>query len=111
MAMIDITGLRFGRLTAISPTERRNRDGTVFWLCKCDCGKEAVVSGNRLRRGATKSCGCIRKESLQKAHVARRKHFGCLYCGSDQHYAKGLCRSCYNKRKYEAKKKSTKGVK
>jgi hypothetical protein len=99
MAMIDITGLRFGQLTAISPTKKRNKDGTVFWLCKCDCGNEIITNGNRLRSGHTKSCGCLRKGGLQKAHIARRKHFGCMYCGSDKHYAKGLCRTCYDKKR------------
>ena len=35
---------------------RRN----AYWLCLCDCGKEAVVSGKSLRTNRTSSCGCFR---------------------------------------------------
>ena len=37
------------------------------------------------------------RENGRKLGLSRRKHFGCTYCGSDKHYAKGLCRSCYDK--------------
>lgn len=55
--LIDITGLRFGRLIAIKPTNQV--DKLFWWLCRCDCGNEINTSGNRLRSGKTKSCGCI----------------------------------------------------
>ena len=99
----DMTGLRFGRLTVISPTEKRDRRGVVYWLCKCDCGNNAVVSRTNLRNGATQSCGCLRAEAnaerARKMGLANRKHFGCMYCGSDKHYAKGCCENCYAKLK------------
>lgn len=99
--MKDMTGSRFGRLVAIEPTEKRDHRGVVYWRCKCDCGNETIVNGNFLRRGVTKSCGCLATEASRKnavkAYNAHRKHFGCLYCGSDKHYAKGCCVNCYNK--------------
>lgn len=55
---LDISGQRFGRLVAIKRVGRdANRQS--LWLCKCDCGKEVVVRMKSLRRGDTKSCGCI----------------------------------------------------
>ena len=96
----DITGMRFGRLVVITRTAGKDTKQS-YWLCKCDCGNEKVATGYNLRNGHTRSCGCLMVESsitnMKKAHVARRKHFGCLYCGSDKHYAKGYCRSCYMK--------------
>ena len=59
--MIDITGKKFGRLLVINPDHKNNR-GLWFWKCHCDCGNEAIVSGDKLRRGVTKSCGCLQKE-------------------------------------------------
>lgn len=53
---IDITGHRFGRLTAIRPIDKDNR-GNMRWLCQCDCGKERIVLSNNLRRGLSASCG------------------------------------------------------
>ena len=99
--MKNITGLRFGKLVAIEPIEKRDHRGVVYWRCKCDCGKETIVNGSYLRRGITKSCGCLIKETnsknARKVGLANRKHFGCIYCGSDKHYAKGCCANCYAK--------------
>lgn len=58
-AFKDITGRRFGRLIAISPTTRRAWGGGVVWLCRCDCGANAELPSNALATGNTKSCGCI----------------------------------------------------
>lgn len=61
--IIDITGQRFGKLTAIRK-EKKNKHGTYFWLCKCDCGNEKVATIGNLRSGQVKSCGCILAEDL-----------------------------------------------
>lgn len=77
---IDLTGSRFGRLTVIErandhidPQGRR----IVYWLCRCTCGNEVVVSGASLRRGSTFSCGCLgverRIESASKHHLCKSK--------------------------------------
>lgn len=52
----DITGQKFGYLTAIKRLKRDKR-GSI-WLCVCECGKEKEVSLSDLSSGATKSCGC-----------------------------------------------------
>lgn len=59
-AFIDISGQRFGKLVVLSrapKTDRRTR-----WICACDCGKEGIVNGEGLKRGAITSCGCKRFE-------------------------------------------------
>lgn len=65
MTGIDITGQRFGRLTAIKliPKEERTWSNKErAWLCKCDCGNEIIVRQRSLRSARmTKSCGCLRK--------------------------------------------------
>ena len=57
----DITGNKYGRLTAIEPTELR-RDNAVVWLCKCDCGNEKLATLDHLVSGRTSSCGCLQKD-------------------------------------------------
>ena len=52
----DITGQRFGKLTAI------RYEGKSKWLCRCDCGQEAIVNQSKLSSGHTKSCGCLRRK-------------------------------------------------
>ena len=46
---IDLSGKRFGRLTALFPTEKRDRKGSVYWHCRCDCGNETDVTEKRTR--------------------------------------------------------------
>lgn len=55
---IDISGEKFGSLTAIRIVERGGSHKPVKWLCKCDCGKEKVVDSQLLRNGIMKDCGC-----------------------------------------------------
>ena len=62
----DLTGLRFVRLLVIS--EANLHEKRVSWNCVCDCGNECVVLSTNLLSGTTKSCGCLKKESIVKAH-------------------------------------------
>lgn len=55
----DETGKRYGRLV-VEREYKRTKEG-IYWLCKCDCGNEVAVLGQRLRMGATRSCGCLRE--------------------------------------------------
>lgn len=96
MKKYDLTGQKFGRLTVIKKIGKDKRKN-VQWLCKCDCGNEKITSTYLLNNGRIKSCSCLWKETLTKLRIANTKHFGCLYCGSDKHYAKGCCKNCYNK--------------
>jgi len=70
--LIDLTGMRFGRLSVI------NRTGTdkhhkATWACQCDCGKMIETEGQNLRNGDTQSCGCYAKQQFAIPHY---KHHG-----------------------------------
>lgn len=66
----DLTGRRFGRLTVLRRSSFTDGSPDVFWDCRCDCGAEIVTRANSLRRGATRSCGCLRAETA--AVLAKR---------------------------------------
>lgn len=56
----DITGKRFGKLTAIKSVGFRKRLVTLFeniWECQCDCGRRVEVFIGYLPE--KKSCGCL----------------------------------------------------
>lgn len=63
----DITGQKFGRLTAIKKVKLKNKPG-VFWLCECNCEKHTkiIVSAKNLLRGHKLSCGCIKSKGELK---------------------------------------------
>jgi len=61
----DLTGQRFGRLT-VTGRARNAKSGKVMWLCRCDCGKEKAVCAQALKKGVTKSCGCLKAERAVK---------------------------------------------
>lgn len=61
MGAIDITGQRFSRLLVLRRVEN-DQFNNACWECKCDCGNTVIVTGSSLRRGHTKSCGCLQKE-------------------------------------------------
>lgn len=96
----DITGMRFGRLTALKYL------GNSKWQCKCDCGNITTVPYNALKSGNTKSCGCLNNELI---HRKRRNStdltgqvFGVIkvleYAGSDKNGTnwKIECQRCGN---------------
>jgi len=56
--VIDLTGQRFERLFVISRSEN-SKSGASKWNCICDCGKKTIVDSHNLRRGSTRSCGCL----------------------------------------------------
>lgn len=63
----DKTGMRYGRLLVLYPGERP-RKGKIMWVCVCDCGTTKSISANCLQRGVTRSCGCLRRETVSKRH-------------------------------------------
>lgn len=69
---IDLTGQQFGELTVTKLSDRRSKNNTVLWECKCTCGNTAYVVGPSLRAGHYKSCGCKRvakRDAGVKEHI------------------------------------------
>lgn len=73
----DLSRIVFGRLIVL------RRDGVAkdgaLWLCVCACGKMTHASTNNLKRGHTKSCGCLRIDHYKKVTLnIKGKRFGRL---------------------------------
>lgn len=79
--LIDLTGQKFGRLTVIERAEKpcHVHDAAAYWKCRCDCGKEKIVSGKNLMYGKSLSCGCLSKEVARKLHLKHKAHNTSLY--------------------------------
>lgn len=63
-ALIDLTGQKFDRLTAIERviTDKKR----TLWFCECVCGNTTVAEGWGLRNGRSRSCGCYVKDKAKE---------------------------------------------
>lgn len=59
LSRLDL-GRRYGRLVIVGYAASRN--WKRYCVVKCDCGIEKIVQGDKLRRGSTRSCGCLKRE-------------------------------------------------
>ena len=58
----DLTGQKFGKLTALAITDLRE-DRRPLWKCRCDCGNLILVKSHDLVNGTRVSCGCKGKSA------------------------------------------------
>jgi hypothetical protein len=59
----DLTGQKRSMLLVIERAGKMANGGQA-WRCRCDCGKDCVVSTSNLNKRGTVSCGCYRRRSL-----------------------------------------------
>lgn len=57
----DMTGQKFGKLTAIKRVD--NNGPKVQYLWQCDCGNKKILPVSDVVSGNTKSCGCLKQET------------------------------------------------
>lgn len=70
-AFQDLRGRVFGRLTVMDRTERVTHNGRSFfrWICRCECGTvNIMIHPTSLKNGNTRSCGCLRRESIGRVN-------------------------------------------
>lgn len=94
-ASIDITNQKYNLLTVVSKESSKTANGQWRWLCRCDCGKDTVVSTGNLRYGRTKSCGCLQRRKGESS--PNYKHG--LALKSHPEY-KRYQRECFDRHRY-----------
>lgn len=85
----DLTGQKFGRLTAVEHVGTKK--GQTMWKCICDCGNTSIIGYPNLITGNTKSCGCLNSETARKALTVHGLYGSRLY-----HTWRGLRQRCNN---------------
>lgn len=70
--IIELTGQTFGRWTVLKRDGIKN--GGKAWICRCDCGTIAIIRGNSLRTGTSKSCGCLQRDIVSKIATKHGMH-------------------------------------
>lgn len=66
----DLTGQKFGKLTAVSYYGLVGKYS--YWNCLCECGKEKRIRADSLM-SHTRSCGCLTKEVSSNTHRTHGK--------------------------------------
>lgn len=96
----DVTGQRFGKLVAIRFDHNKvfsSGNRTEMWLCKCDCGNNAIIKKSHLGV-KTNSCGCI-----SRTHGESKEKFYFLW--------QAVLRRCRNSHAKEYKYYGGRGIK
>lgn len=101
---IDLTGQKFGRLTAIEVAGSTPTMG-VLWKCLCECNQEVFVPSGQLRSGRTKSCGCLHKD-LAKHQGIKHMKFG----DRIRRIRALMIGRCYNKNNIRYKNYGSRGI-
>lgn len=70
-----LDGKRFGRLLVVCRDSKSTNRQTV-WACKCDCGNEVLVSHGSLTTGNSKSCGCLRADTVRAMRLSHGHRTG-----------------------------------
>lgn len=70
--MTDLIGKTFGKLTVIKCIGK-NKRRYIIWMCNCECGKSSIVSGSDLTNEHTKSCGCLKADTMRRLRLTHGK--------------------------------------
>lgn len=106
--MKDITGEKYDRLIVLYPSILKTSDGSILWVCKCDCGDNYIlITSSDLRRKHFHSCGSaddkafVQKEATSKKYnELNGKVFNSVkvldfdHCENKKIYLKCLCLNC-----------------
>lgn len=102
--LIDLTGQRFGNLTVVR-FKGFDKNRQAMWLCHCDCGKTTVVLGGNLRRGKSKSCGCMQMVGWREATTTHGMSQSRLY-----HIWDNMRSRCYRQKNKSFKDYGGRGI-
>ena len=104
MKVKNLVGQKFGRLKVIR-REGSTKEGRARWLCECECGRDVVVDGSKLRCGMTKSCGCYRSELQRNKHSIYVAYKGQWLTQSQLAKKLGLSASTVTQRRQRSRKR------
>lgn len=99
----DLIGKVFGYLTVIS--KNSSGTGSVFWNCKCKCGKIIKVSSGRLNSRNVTSCGCSKRNRIieqSTTHGLSNTRLYKIWCG--------MKKRCYNQNSKPYKNYGGRGI-
>lgn len=97
----NLVGKKFGRIAVVEKVGKRKNK--IIWMCKCDCGGIIPVSGDSLKSGNTKSCGCYKSYATANRNRTHNKSatriYGIWHAMKQRcYYEKNVCYKDYGGR-------------
>jgi hypothetical protein len=109
----DLTGMKFGKLTAIRLIRKINYKH--FWLFRCDCGKEKILDKGTVvpSSAQTKSCGCLKEKILKEKWLGKKNINYCHGMSKTNFYGvwNTMIQRCHNPNASNFKKYGAKNIK
>lgn len=107
-AALNLSGAKLGRLTGVRRTGT-SKHGRAIWLFRCECGGTIKADPSLVKKGSTRSCGCLLNESRGRnaragaaaIAKAKTKHGQALMSGefaSEYAIWKSMRQRCLNSR-------------
>jgi hypothetical protein len=69
----NLVGQKFNKLTVVGYAGL-GKHNKHYWICSCECGGSVKLNTSRITGGYTKSCGCLRKESMKINRADPERH-------------------------------------
>jgi hypothetical protein len=69
---IDFSGRKFDKLF-VSHRVANSASGAKMYWCVCDCGMEKQIRHGDLQQGRSRSCGCIKKQTVSERSITHGK--------------------------------------
>lgn len=100
--------MKYNRLTVLKTYSKKMRNGKSqrFAWCKCDCGNEKEIALYRVKKGNTKSCGCLSREKTTERNTKHGMRHHPIY-----NTYNGMMARCYNNKKKSYKHYGGRGIK
>jgi hypothetical protein len=91
---INLAGKTYNRWVVLEKDFSKLKN-EAYWICKCDCGNIRSISAYNLKKGKSKSCGCLQKEYASILGKTKIKH-GMINTKEYKVWS-GMKTRCYNK--------------
>ena len=100
--------MKYNRLTILKTYSKKMSNGKSqrFAWCKCDCGNEKEIALYRVKKGITKSCGCLSREKTIERNTKHGMRHHPIY-----NTYNGMMARCYNNKKKSYKHYGGRGIK
>lgn len=75
----EMIGKRFDKLVVLGLDSLRGNRNVAYYLCKCDCGNEVVISGSTLRKKTRHSCHDCKMRFIHNLQTTHHQTNTALY--------------------------------